>query len=334
MNNKELLKKADLALSDLSSGGGLLTAEQSDLFVRQLIVQPNMLNANTTRFVPMRSYQMNINKINFGKRILRAGVQGTALATAATNDAFDASAEATARAKPQFSQVQLNAKLAIAEVDIPYDVMEDNVERATAANNEASNTGPGGLRDTILAMIAEAAARDMEELAINGDVSLVASDPYLGMLDGWLTKALAHGNIVDAQGATVTKALFKAGLKALPSQYKTDPTVLQNFISTNNKIEYQDTLANRVGALGDSALTGGAPLYAYDMPVKGVALMPAAKGLLSNPKNLIFGIHRQISLEFDKNIQTQSYIIVLTSRVDFAIEEVTAVVAYENIGSA
>jgi hypothetical protein len=79
--------------------------------------------------------------------------------------------------------------------------------------------------------------------------------------------------------------------------------------------------------------TSSGPLYAYDMPVKGVGLMPSTGGILTNPKNLIFGIHRQISLEFDKNIQTQEYIIVLTARVDFKIEEPLAMAIYENIGS-
>jgi hypothetical protein len=339
MDNKELLKKADLALSDLTSGGGLLNPEQSNLFIRKLIIQPNMLNQDVVRFVPMNSFKMNINKINFGKRILRAGTQGTALATAAVTGAFDPSAEATARAKPTFDQVQLSTNLVIAEIDIPYDVMEDNVERAIAADNSAPNTGPGGLRNTILAMIGEAAARDLEELAIKGDTSLVASDPYLGMVDGWLKNGLSNANVVDAQGATISKAIFKAGLKSLPPQYQTNPSTLQNFISQNNKIEYQDTLGQRVGALGDQMTTNGptsgpAPLYAFDMPVKGVGLMPSDKGILTNPKNLIFGIHRQISLEFDKNIQTQQYIIVLTARVDFKIEEPLAMAVYENIGSA
>ena len=340
MDNKELLKKADLALADLTSGGGLLNPEQSNLFIRKLIVQPNMLNQDVVRFVPMNSFKMNINKINFGQRILRAGTQGTALDTAASGAAtFIPNSEKTTKAKPTFDQVQLSTNLVIAEIDIPYDVMEDNVERAVAADNGAPNTGPGGLRNTILAMIGEAAARDLEELALNGDTSVVATDTYLGMVDGWLEGGQDLANVVDAQGATVSKALFKAGLKSLPAQYQTNPSQLQNFISQNNKIEYQDTLGQRVGALGDSMVVGGptaggGPLYAYDMPVKGVGLMPSDKGILTNPKNLIFGIHRNISMEFDKNITTQQYIIVLTARVDFKIEEPLAMAVYNNIGAA
>ncbi len=337
MDNKELLKKADLALADLSGDGvgGLLNPEQADTFIRKLIVQPNMLNENTVRFVPMNSPQKNINKIGFGKRILRKAVQGTALATAAiaADTAFDASAEATARAKPLFEQIQMNTKEVIAEIRIPYDVMEDNIERATVASNEAMNTGPAGLRATILTMIAEAASRDLEELCLLGDTTLDSADPYLDLLDGWLKNATDNGNLVDLAGATVSKKMFKDGLKAMPVQYKNDASLLQNFVSKNNELEYRDTLADRGTIMGDGYVTGGRPALAYEMMVKGVAQMPAAKGLLTNPKNLLFGIQRQVSLEFDKAIQTREYIIVLTARVDAQIEEDDAIVAYANIGS-
>jgi hypothetical protein len=42
-------------------------------------------------------------------------------------------------------------------------VLEDNIERASTADNAAPNTGPG-LRQTIIDLIAERAALDLEEL--------------------------------------------------------------------------------------------------------------------------------------------------------------------------
>ena len=69
---------------------------------------------------------------------------------------------------------------------------EFNIERAAAANNEASNTGPGGLRQTIIDLIAERAALDMEELALLGDTGYTSGNAddqaYLSQLDGWLKK--------------------------------------------------------------------------------------------------------------------------------------------------
>jgi hypothetical protein len=61
--------------------------------------------------------------------------------------------------------------------------------------------------------------------------------------------------------------------------------------------------------------------------------MPENEGLYTDPLNLIFGIQRQISLEFDKDISARVYIIVLTCRVDYKVEQAEGIVAYENIAS-
>lgn len=331
MDNKELMKKADLALADLSDGG-LLEPEQSDRFIRKLITQPNIINGNKIRFVPMSSPQRKIEKVGFGKRILRAATAGTALADAAVDGAFNATTEAAARAKPTFETVTLTTKEVIAEVPIHYDVMEDNIERAMAANNENMNEGPGGLRSTILELIAERASTDMEELALLGDTG--SADTYLALLDGWLKNAEDNGNTVDFGGAVVSKALFKAGLKAMPDQYKRVPGNLENFVSMDNELEYRDTLADRPTAQGDGYISGERQATPYGTGLTGVSLMPDAKGLLTNPKNLIMGVQRDVSLEFDKNISKREYIIVLTARIDFQIEEADAIVHYSNIGTA
>lgn len=54
--------------------------------------------------------------------------------------------------------------------------------------------------------------------------------------------------------------------------------------------------------------------------------------MYTDPLNLIFGIQRQMSMEFDKG-HRRVYIIVLTCRVDFQIEETEAIVEYTNIGT-
>lgn len=323
-SNSSLLRKADLAIADLQTNGGELNPEQAAQFIRKLIKSPTLIRV--CRVVEMLAPQRNIDKIGFGKRILRKATSATALTQ-------------TQRSKPTTEQVQLNTKEQIAEVRIPYDVMEDNIERASTANNEASNTGPGGLRQTILDLIAERAALDLEELALLGDTAYVnAADPddeaYLKQLDGWLKQAHTGGHIVDVEAATISKAVFKAGLQALPSQYQRNKAALNHFVSVNNETEYRDTLADRGTALGDQMTQGNSPTFAYGSPVTQVALMPETKGLFSDPLNLIMGIQRQISMEFDKDITARVYIIVLTCRVDFKIEEDDALVVYENIAAA
>lgn len=319
--NSSLLRKADIAIADLQANGGELSPEQGASFIRKLIKQPTLIRQ--CRVVEMQASKRKINKIGFGKRILRKATSGVALTAAQ-------------RSKPTTEQIELDTKEQIAEVRLPYDVLEDNIERATSANNEASNSGPGGLRQTIIDLIAERAALDMEELALLADVAYTNpadqdDQDYLSQLDGWLKRGAEDGNVADAGNATISKAVFKKGLKTMPSQYQRNKAALNHFVSVNNETEYRDTLADRGTALGDQMTQGNSPTFAYGSPVQGVALMPEDKGLYTDPLNLIFGIQRQVSMEFDKDITARVYIIVLTTRIDFQIEEAEALVAYENI---
>jgi hypothetical protein len=175
-------------------------------------------------------------------------------------------------------------------------------------------------------LIAERAALDLEELCLLGDTG--SADPYLALFDGYLK--LANSNVVNA-GATISKNVFKAGLKAMPSKYLRNRTALSHFVSVNNESEYRDTFANRATALGDASVQGNNALFVFGSLVTGVALMPAASGLYTNPLNLIFGIQRRINIEYDKDIRARTFIVVLTARVDAAIEQVDATVKYTGI---
>lgn len=311
-SNQELIRKADIALADLSSGGGLLNPEMTDTFIRVLIESPTILQS--CRVVTMNTPSRQINKIGFGSRILRAAVSATALSSAD-------------RVKPDLSKVTLNAKEVIATIYIPYDVLEDNIEGGSVG--VPLQTGAGGLHSTIVQLIGERAALDLEELAISGDTA--SADTYLALQDGFLK--LSTANVVDAGAATLSKAVLKAGVKAMPPKYLRNRPSLTHFVSVNNETEYRDTYANRNTALGDATLQGMNPVYAFGSQVQGVPLMPETSGLFCNPLNLIFGFQRRVTIEYDKDIEARVFKIVLTARVALAIEEVNAISKYTNIGS-
>ena len=321
-SNSKIIQKADFTLADLASGG-LLNPEQAATFIRKLKISPTILNQMRT--VVMSSPQRNINKIGFADRILMPATSGVALDedTSPTNR----------RSKPTTEQVQLTTKEVIAEVRLPYDVIEDNIERGmiNADNPSGPSTNPvsGGFKDTIMALIAERAAIDLEELAILGDTG--SGDAYLALLDGFLKDATS--NVVDQGAAVIDRALFKSGIQTLPDQYKKLLASLKNFVSMDNYTEYQDTRANRETNGGDAANDQLTPtLWALGTKVEGAAVMPAANGLFTNPQNMIFGIQRQMSIEVDKIITQRVFVIVLTMRIDFKYEEEEAVVKYINIG--
>ena len=334
-SNADIIRKADLAVSDLTSDGGLLNPEQANRFIRKLIKVPTLLRQ--VRTVEMLSPSRKINKIQFNKRILRAGTSGTALADVADDAqaAWDASTANTKRAKVLTEQIQLDTQEQLAEVRLPYDVIEDNIERGNiGAQTDVGGAGAGGgLVDTIITLMAERAALDLEELALLGDTTTGAADLYLDQFDGYIKMVNDNGNVSNVGGETISKKVFKNGMKTMPDQYLRQKSTMKHFVSQDNETEYRDTLADRATGLGDATIQGNAPVGAYSVPVEAVSLMPEDKGIFTNPLNLIWGVQRQMTMEFDKDISSRVFIIVLTMRIAIQVEETEAAVLYTNIGS-
>jgi HK97 family phage major capsid protein len=312
----ELSKKADLALADLTSNGGLLTPEQNDTFIRRLIDQPTMLRA--VRSVPMNAPEMKINKIGFGSRILHPAPGGSPpfAADDGTNDRYLAAAR---RAKPTTSQVTLTTREVLAEVRIPYEVLEDNIER-------------GNMADTVLSLIAERAALDLEELIIRGDTALASganADPFLGLMNGVLKRVTS--NVVDAANGTISAIVFNNLKKALPTRYRRNLAAMRFFSSMDRESDYRLVVSNRGTDLGDSILTSNAPLPVLGVPLQSAALMPNANLLFTDPQNIIFGVQRNVRVEQDRDIRSREVIIVVTARVGIALEEEEAMAKVVNL---
>lgn len=297
MRTRDILEKADIAVSDLISDGGYLNPMQANVFIRLLIDQPTILNQ--VRVVPMNAPTMEINKIGFTSRILKkAPASGTALA-------------AVDRSKPTTEKVELSTKEVIAEVHLPYDVLEDNIER-------------GRLEDTVMSLIAERASLDVEELIINGDLG--SGDDYLALVDGILEQVTSHVVDYSASPVGITKTVFKDAIKAMPSKYLRNRSMMRFFTSVDAEIEYTDHLADRETQLGDARIARKTPEVAFGVPIDPVALMPDDKAIFTWPQNIIFGVQRQIMIETDRDIRARVLIVVLTMRMDLKFEEEDSVV--------
>jgi HK97 family phage major capsid protein len=306
MRNSEIIQKADFVLADLAAGG-LLNPQQTDQFIRTLIDQPTILAV--CRTVAMKSPEMKVNKIGFGSRILQAAVENTYAANTVS---------------PDLGQVILNTSEVIAEVHLTYDVIEDNIEGGNV--NTPLQTGAGGIHQTIVDLIAERAALDLEELAINGNTT--SADPYLAMQNGFL--ALATANTVNV-GSVFDKDAVKQALKTMPTKYLRNRSALQHFVSVDNETEIRDQYASRNTPLGDQNVQGTLPVYIFGSKVTPVAMMPGPNGFFTDPMNLIFGVQRNIMIEYTKDIRARQFIIVLTARVAFAVEETNALCKYTNL---
>lgn len=313
MENQAAIIKDALSTADLKAGnGGYLNAEQSNKFLRGVIDQPTLVNA--TRSIIIDGEQKKIEKIGFGSRIMRPGVENTAL----TADQY---------AKPQFGKVDISTHEVIAEVRLSYDTLEANIERAQ-------------LKNTIISMIQERVALDLEELILKGDTG--SSDPYLAILDGFLKKASAH--IVDAQNNEVQLAYFANLIKAVPSKYIRDAAAWRMYTSRNIDLAWKQKIAERNTVAGDRFLLEGTNATALGFKIQPIAMMPedlvydptpATPGggdtvdglggmLFTHPQNLIVAFTRKVQMEQDRDITKRQHIIVVTLKIDAAIEETDA----------
>lgn len=309
MREKELLRKADLALSDLTNDGGLMNPEQANRFFRKMIDQPTILK--DVRTIPMRRPSMEINKIGFTTRMLRAANQGAVGSRAlSSGDRYKAVTE----------QITLNTSEVIAEIDLPYEVIEDNIEGGGIDNTQ--------FEDTIMDLLAERAALDLEELLIAGDTG--SGDAYLALQDGILQ--LATSNIVNHASAAIDPDLFANMIKALPTKYHRLLNQYRFYLQTTKEIDYRMQVAQRQTQLGDSLLTGKSPVAVLGVGMEAAALMPAANAIMTVPRNIIWGVQRNFRLEFDRIVRERVFVIVLTMRVAIQIEEEDMVVKATNIG--
>lgn len=307
MDNRQLISKADLALSDLAENGGYLQPEQAKRFIKLLIKNAVLMPMVTV--VPMKSHKKQISKIKMEGRVLRAGNPGTAL-------------PAADRARPVTSEVELDAKLFKGQVNLEDSVLEDSIEG-------------NRLKETVLQLMAEQVSVDIEEVQISGDTE--SPDPFLAQFDGILKSATSH--VVNAGGARLSREVCRDTIKALPQQYLRRRQALKFLTSINAEFDYRDSLADRGTALGDRATTDNARVPAFGVEIVPIPMFPEDLGVGSNttnmllldPKNINLGFWREIQFEWDRDIEVGVTKIVVTMRMDQKYQHEDAVVKTTNI---
>lgn len=309
----QLSQKADLALADLESGGGLLTMEQNETFIRRLEDSRTILNA--MRVYPMNGPTARINAIGFGGFITYPASQDR---NANTTGHQGRTPKAAYRSVPTTSHIDLATKEVQAVVKIPYEVLEDNIER-------------GAMQNTLLALIADRFSFDMEAMVVRAIEGGADPIPLLNYMDGIYELATDH--TVDAGGAIVNDALFTSMIKAMPKKYRANLDALRFIVGSDTALDLRDVRAARATMMGDRFVEDNAPLRA-----KGIGVLPASNNpessmLLTIPQNLIFGIQRNIRVETDKDIEAREVTIAVTARVCTEIENHDAIVKAVNLGT-
>ena len=164
----EALKKGDIGVQDLITDGGYMPPEFEDRFLQKVYETTPFLNA--IRKETMTGPQRKINKIGLRDDFLHAApASGTAL-------------DASKRSKLYTEYILMTTTELMGSVYLPYDVIEDNIER-------------GRIEDTLMDnLIPTRAAGSLEKVVINGDVR--SDDSLLGSFDGVIRlQELADANV-------------------------------------------------------------------------------------------------------------------------------------------
>jgi len=314
LTQEELLEKA-IDTTDMLEGG-LLNPQQSDKFIDFVVDQSVMLK--DARVVRLRARKGEINKIGISGRVSVPKEEGV---------------DPGVRREVTFGKVELDTVAVMTPFEITDEALEDSIEG-------------GSVEDAVIRVMASQTATDLEELAIQGDTT--SGDSFLALADGWRLLA-EDGHIVDHGGSAVSKSLFSNMVKALPDQYKKDWSALRFYVAPIIAQDYRDLITESSTVAADKFLLENMPLTVFGIPVVSVPMIPTDEtGVLSvssgvenlsyaflTPKtNLVYGIHREITIDKDKDIYRGVRQYAITTRVAWEFEEDDAVVLAVNIAQA
>lgn len=300
MTNRKLIRKADAVLADLASNGGKLKPVQVKRFIRKMILAPTILKA--VRTYPMEADEVEISKIAFNQQFFYPDTERTPLPD-------------NQRSKPETSKINLVSFKAKGEIQLSYETLEENIE------------GEEDFTSTVLDLVAQRAASDVENILINGDTA--SGNAFLALANGVLKRI--SSNTVDADGNTPSYSLFNKGFKSLPKVYRQRGN-LAWFGTSTVEADYSEVLSNRMTGLGDVVTQDMVGLRPGGIPFKVADHMPDAQMLLTNPKNLIVGIRKSFTLEADKDIRAGVIIFVMRTKLAIEIEEEEAVSKITGVG--
>jgi HK97 family phage major capsid protein len=309
-SNEELLRKAAVAIGDITSGGGKLQPEQLDQFLR--ITQVSQAILREARVEVVSRGQKLLDRTGMTSRFLRPGIEDD------TSIYTDASTRLAKEAVPTLAQISLTTKKVSGQSAVSWETLQRNIEKE-------------GFADTLVEILAERAAFDLEDMGVNGDTDLDDST-ILDLVDGFLKKVPA-AQALDWGHAVFNRNVFLRAINSVPARFRRNISEFRFYVSHGIELAYRDLLAQRGTVLGDVSMTEDGSLKAYGVPVVGVDVMPNNLGtgsdegvvLFAHPKNLIWAIEDEIRIldQFDR--YRDALVLFFHASVDCTVEEVNAI---------
>jgi HK97 family phage major capsid protein len=314
-SNDELLAKAAVAVSDITSGGGVLQPEQLQQFLR--ITQVSQAILREARVEIVSRGQKLLDRTGMTSRFLRPGVEdNTELWT-------NPAAYFARESKPTLQSIPLRTQKMDGTSAVSWETLQRNIEKE-------------GFADTLVEIMAERAAFDLEDFGVNGLVG--SGDPLYNMQNGFLTRVPA-ANAIDWGHAAFNRNCFVNAINSVPARFRRNISEFRFYVSHGIEMAYRDLLAQRGTVGGDVWQTEDGTLKAYGVPVIGVDSMPNNLGtganegviLFAHPKNLIWAVEDEIRI-LDEFVKARdSLVMYFHASVDVAVEEVNAIAKVTNV---
>jgi len=301
-DNRVIIQKAnEIMTADLLAQDGTLAPFRAAEFQEKIIEQSRIMQLATVH--PMKAMKEQVPAFKFGSRILHKGTEGAALPAASAG-------------KPTWSHVELDAQLFKAFIPLTTEVLEDNIEG-------------GRLVDHLQSAGAKAIARDIEEIAIDGDTD--SADADLAVLDGLIKQATAH--TVAGGAVLVNKTLLKNMLHELPNEFKQIKPDLRWLVSPNMELAYRDSLADLGTPLGDRYRTEDIPVTPHGIAFETLAKIRDNIGaadtsniLLCVPKSILFGFWRTVEMKLWEDTPAGVTYLIVRCRWDVKWSDTNGVV--------
>ena len=317
-NTDSLLAKAAVAVNDLQSGGGQLQPEQLEQFLR--ITQQSQAILREARVEVVSRGQKLLDRTGMTSRFLRPGIEDdTSLYT-------DPNGYLAKESKPTLQSIPLRTQKMDGTAAVSWETLQRNIEK-------------DGFADTLVEILAERAAFDLEDFGVNGDTTNNAyNGTILKMQNGFLARVPASHKI-DWGHAAFNKNCFVQCINSIPARFRRNISEFRFYVSHGIEMAYRDLLATRGTVGGDVWQTEDGSLKAYGVPVIGVDSMPNELGaqqnegcvFLAHPKNLIWAVEDEIRILDEFNKYRDSLVIFFHASVDVGVEEVNAIASCVNI---
>lgn len=299
-SNREIAKTA-MTTSTIASAGKL-NDQQFQEFIRLVQEQPSLLA--DVRIQAMLSHTAKLESFEFGGRITFKPTEGTA-----------ATAEQRGSLTP--SKVELSAKEIQCEISLTQSLLEDNLMGVNLENYA---------RDRMV----ERFTLDLQDLVVLGDEE--SEDDFLATYDGLLVQAETNTIDYTSDPQPVTDEVFYASYIALPARYRRDKANLRIYCHDDAVAAFNKYLSGRETSVGDIRMVDGVEKTFWSgIELYPVSSMPSSKYLLTNRKNIVVGIYRNIYPYTDQLPSARSVLMGLTMRTDVKYAEEEAVVKVEGI---